>query len=120
MFTLGNLAVVFALFGYLNHYFLYPASIRFQEVTMPRLEERYRLFLVWVLAGTRPRFMFLGTIGLLIFSFVLLGVIPPKTLFFPINQPQYVNVFIEKPIGTDIKETDATTRLVEERVFKLL
>lgn len=120
VFTLGNLAVAFALFGYLNHYFLFPASVRFQTVTMPRLEERYRGFLVWVLAGRRPRFMFLGTIGLLILSFVLLGLVPPKTLFFPINQPQYVNVFIERPIGTDIKETDATTRLVEARIFDLL
>ncbi|MCB0786827.1 MAG: efflux RND transporter permease subunit, partial [Flavobacteriales bacterium] len=120
LFALGNLAVVFALFGYVNHYLLYPASVRFQTVTMPRLEERYRAFLVWVLAGRRPRFMFLGTIGLLIFCFILLGLVPPKTLFFPINQPQYVNVFIEKPIGTDIDETNETTKLVEARVFELL
>ena len=120
LFALGNLAVVFALFGYVNHYVLYPASVRFQTVTMPRLEERYRGFLVWVLSGRRPRFMFLGTIGLLVFSFVLMGLVPPKTLFFPINQPQYVNVFIEKPIGTDIQETNATTRQVEARLFKLL
>jgi multidrug efflux pump subunit AcrB len=120
LFTLGNLALVFGLFGFVNHYFLYPASIRFQERTMPRVEERYRSFLAWALEGRRPRKLLLGTVGLLFFSFVLLGVFPPKTLFFPINQPQYVNVFIEKPIGTDIRETDATTREVEARVFRLL
>lgn len=87
---------------------------------MPRVEARYRSFLAWALAGRRPRHLFLGTIGMLFLSFVLLGVFPPKTLFFPINQPQYVNVFIEKPIGTDILETDATTRAIEARVFSLL
>jgi multidrug efflux pump subunit AcrB len=120
LFTLGNLAFAFGLFGYLNHYVLYPASVRFQNVTMPRLEQRYRAFLAWALEGGRPKWLFLGTVGLLILSFVLVGVFPPKTLFFPVNQPQYVNVFIEKPIGTDINETDATTRLVEERVFRVL
>lgn len=120
LFTLGNLALAFGIFGFLNHYVLYPAAMRFQNRTMPRLEDRYRSFLIYALEGTRPRWFFLGTIGLLIFSFGLIAVFPPKTLFFPINEPQYVNVFIEKPIGTDISETNETTKLVEERVFKLL
>ncbi|MCB0814734.1 MAG: efflux RND transporter permease subunit, partial [Flavobacteriales bacterium] len=120
LFSLGNLALAFGLFGYLNYYVLYPASVRFQNVTMPRVEARYRRFLTWVLQGKRPRWMFIGTIGLLIFSFVLTGIFPPNTLFFPVNQPLYVNVFIEKPIGTDINETDATTRLVEKRIFDVL
>jgi multidrug efflux pump len=120
LFTLGNLAIAFSLFGYLNYYVLYPSAMRFQNVTIPRLEERYRGFLVYALEGKRPRWFFLGTVGMLFFSFGLIGVFPPKTLFFPINEPQYVNVFIEKPIGTDILETDATTRVVEERVFAVL
>jgi len=120
LFALGNLAMAFALFGYVNHYVLYPAAMHFQNVTMPNLEEKYRQFLMKVLVGKRPRYMFLGTIGLLVLSIILLAVFPPKTLFFPINQPQYVNVFIEKPIGTDIKETDVTTRLIEQRVFEVL
>jgi multidrug efflux pump len=120
LFTLGNLMLAFGLFGFLNHYVLFPASVRFQTVTMPRLEDRYRTFLMWALQGKRPRWMFLGTIGLLILSFMLVGVFPPKTLFFPVNEPLYVNVYIEKPIGTDIAETDLTTRMIEERIFNVL
>ncbi len=120
LFTLGNLALAFGLFGYLNHYFLFPASVHFQTVTMPRLEESYRNFLVWVLEGKRPRWMFLGTVALLFVSIGLVVLFPPKTLFFPVNEPLYVNVFVEKPIGTDISETDATTRMVEERIFAVL
>ncbi|MEX1132950.1 MAG: efflux RND transporter permease subunit [Flavobacteriales bacterium] len=120
LFTLGNLMLAFGLFGFLNHYVLFPASVRFQTVTMPRLEDKYRTFLVWALQGKRPLGMFLGTVGLLIMSGVLVWLFPPKTLFFPVNQPLYVNVYIEKPIGTDIAETDLTTRLIEERIFKVL
>jgi multidrug efflux pump subunit AcrB len=120
LFTFGTLAFSFGIFGYINHYFLYPWSMTFQNVTMPRVEKWYRGFLASILVGRRPRYMLLGTVGLLIFSFALLIAFPPKTLFFPINEPLYVNVFIEKPIGTDIKETDATTREIEARVFRLL
>jgi multidrug efflux pump len=56
-----------------------------------------------------------GTFGLLLLAFILLGVFPPKTLFFPENEPQYINAFIEAPIGTDILKTDSITRLVERR-----
>jgi multidrug efflux pump subunit AcrB len=120
LFTFGTLAFSFGIFGYINHYFLYPWSMTFQNVTMPRVEKWYRGFLASILVGRRPRYMLLGTVLLLIFSFALLIAFPPKTLFFPINEPLYVNVFIEKPIGTDIKETDATTREIEARVFRLL
>jgi multidrug efflux pump subunit AcrB len=47
---------------------------------------------------------------------MLLAVIPPKVEFFPINEPRYVNVFIEAPIGTDIKKTNEITLVLEKQV----
>ena len=54
-----------------------------------------------------------GTFLLLLSSLVLTGLFPPKVVFFPVNQPNYVNVFIEHPIGTDINTTNATTKKVK-------
>ena len=34
-------------------------------------------------------------------------------LFFPDNQPQYLNIFMSKPIGTDLAETNAVAKDVE-------
>ncbi|MFZ9882745.1 MAG: MgtC/SapB family protein, partial [Phycisphaerales bacterium] len=51
---------------------------------------------------------------------VLLAVAPPKVEFFPSNEPQYVNIFISKPIGTDIAETDRVTREIETIVDEVL
>ena len=56
-------------------------------------------------------------IGLLFASLVLLGVFPPKVEFFPQNEPQYVNVYIDMPIGTDIEETNRVTQEVEALVM---
>jgi multidrug efflux pump subunit AcrB len=56
----------------------------------------------------------------MVLSIVLLAVVPPKVEFFPSNEPQYVNIFISKPIGTDIGETDRITREVETLVDEVL
>ncbi|HMC98449.1 MAG TPA: efflux RND transporter permease subunit, partial [Flavobacteriales bacterium] len=63
----------------------------------------------------------IGTFLLLITAFVLVfAVFPPKTAFFPENEPQFVNVFIEAPIGTDISQTDSITRIVEKQVMRIV
>jgi multidrug efflux pump subunit AcrB len=120
LFALGTLCSIFALLGLVNLYYLYPASQRFQNRYMPALEERYKRFLSFTLSGNRPRKYFLGTFGLLILSFVLVGVFQPKVEFFPINMPQYVNIYIEKPIGTDILETNKVTKQIEKKVLAML
>src|SRR5690606_6976543 len=43
-----------------------------------------------------------------------------KTLFFPENEPQFINVFIDAPSGTDIVKTDSVSRIVEKQVMKVL
>ena len=117
---LANLLIVFGLLGLLNVYFLTPATTRFQNDLLPRIENRYKNFLAWSLQGKRPRKVFLGTFGLLIFSFILIGSVPPKVLFFPENEPNYVNVFIEHPIGTDIRKTNQTTVEIKREIDSIL
>jgi hypothetical protein len=70
--------------------------------------------------ATTPAPSFFGTFGLLLLAFILLGLFPPKTLFFPENEPAYINAFIEAPIGTDILKTDSITRLIEKQVMEVI
>lgn len=117
---LGNLAIVFGVFGVLNHYFLNPATKYFQEKALPRLETKYEAFLSFALRKKKPLLFFFGTFVFLFISGTLLSVFPPKVIFFPINQPAYLNIFIEAPIGTDIEETNKYTQILEERIFKYI
>lgn len=117
---LGNLLIFVALIMLLNFFVLYPGTIRFQNNFLPKLEAAYEKLLKFALTGKRPRKFLLGTFGLLILSFVLMGLFPPKIDFFPVNQPNYVNVFISHPIGTDITITNETTLQVEEKVNAIL
>ncbi len=116
----GNILLVAGILGFLNAYVLAPATLRFQNDFLPRLENAYERFLNWVLAGRRPWFFFFGT-GLLFFvSIVLMGAFTPKVEFFPSNEPQYLNIFIEKPIGTSIEATNAVALEIERRVIDVL
>jgi len=118
--SFGNLLIFFGLMSLLNYYVLYPGTMRFQEKFLPWLDRTYGQFLTFVMTGKRPLKFILGTIGLLFFSIFLMVIFPPKVEFFPENDPNYVNIFISHPIGTDIKITNETTIKVEKDINKIL
>jgi multidrug efflux pump len=118
-FTLGNLFITYGLLALINYFLLDPATAYFQNTLLPGLENFYKRFLDFALRK-RPRTIFIGTIAMLFFSFVLVGMFTPKVLFFPENEPAYVNVFLEMPVGTDILKTNETTKKAEEIISKTL
>jgi multidrug efflux pump len=112
----GNLFILIGLLVILNLFVLTPATKTFQTKFLPRLERGYEKILAFALFKRRPVGFFVGTIGLLLLSIVFVGIFTPKVLFFPENQPNYVNVFIQHPIGTDIRVTNETTLEVERLI----
>lgn len=97
-------------------FFLFGFSQYFQNKFLPIMEEAYEKTLRFSLRGKNTYAFFGGTILMLFLAFVLMGILPPKTVFFPINEPAYINVFIKTPIGTDIEVTNSITREVEDYI----
>lgn len=120
VFWVGNLLLLFAILTLLNVYAFAPASHWFQTVFLPRLENRYARLIEFALKGRNPVWFFTGTFLLLIFSIGMMVVAPPKVLFFPENEPKYINVFIEYPTGTDIEVTNRFTEQIEEKIIAFL
>lgn len=120
IYILGNILIITAIITFCNLFIFKPGAENFQNKLLPKLENWYSKFLNIALKGSNPRKFFLGTIGLLFFSFVLLAIFTPKVLFFPDNEPQYVNVFISMPIGTDIEKTNFYTKKAEEKVLEVV
>ena len=114
---LGNILMLLGLMMVLNEYFLAPFSKKFQNGPLMRLDAFYNRVLKFSLKEGRKRWLFMGTFGLLILSFVLFGLFPPKVIFFPQGDPQYVNIFIEKPIGTNIEESNRITKEIEDIIL---
>ena len=118
--SLGNLSLIIAGLVILNGFVFSPGTLWFQNSFLPRLEFGYQKFLRLVLHKKRPVWVILGTFFTLILSFILTGLFPPKVLFFPENQPNYINVFVELPVGTNIAETNAATVSIKKEISRVL
>ncbi len=118
--AMGSISLVASILTLFNVFLLRKAIRWFQNVFLVRLENAYEGTLTYALSGARPYFVFGGTFLLLIFSIGLLFVRAPKVLFFPDNQPQLVNVFVEFPIGTDIEATNEFVDRMEDEMMGAL
>ncbi len=117
---LGTLMIAITLLFWAYKYFLKGLASVFQNQFLPKLEKRYRSFLSVALKGYRPFAFLIGTFLLLISSFVLMGIFPPKVEFFPENQPLQILTYIEYPEGTDINKTNAITKKIEADIFSVI
>ena len=113
-FGVGNFVVIIALFYLLQHFVLEKAVRKFQNHTWPKAQEKYTKFLIWTLH--RPYAILGSTLGLLIFSIVLTGLIPPRFVFFPSSDPNFVYVYTSLPVGTDQAYTNDVTKKIEQKV----
>lgn len=117
--ALANLMILLGILVPFNALVLVKAVAWFQEVFLEWLEELYYNTVKFALTGYRPYLFFGGTFVLMIVAIMVYFSKEPKVELFPSNEPNYVNVFIEKPIGTDIEATNAFTQKLEARIMKL-
>ncbi len=118
--AIGHLSIIALGLMWLYKIRLYKWTQDFQHGFFPRMEDRYKRFLAQILTGKRAWFALGGIIGMLFLSFVLLGVFPRKTLFFPDNIPNQVIAYIEYPQGTDISKTNKATLFVEKQIIDIV
>lgn len=116
--TFGNLLLLWALLRILTRYYFKPASIRFQNNGLVKLENLYLRTAKWCFTHTKT--IFFSTIALMIFSWMFFANSNVKVTFFPDNDPLYFNVFVEMPLGTDIERTNAFTKQLETKIDSVL
>ena len=97
-----------------------PLTNKFMAGGLPRLERWYEGKVQKILSKNNAAKTLLATVGLFLLSFILMAVIPPKVVFFPDNQPNLANIYIEMPVGTDIEETNRITKEMEDQIEGLL
>lgn len=118
--AIGHLAIISLGLMWLYKLKLYQWTQDFQHNFFPRMEEKYKNFLAKILNKRNAWISLVGIIGMLFFSFILLGIFPRKVLFFPDNIPNQVIAYIEYPQGTDIEKTNTATLFVEKQVIEIL
>ncbi len=116
--AIGNLMIFFALFMIVHRLFLYKAIEGFQTKAWPAFQRGYTRLLVWGLK--RPYKLLLMTLGLFIFSIVLMKVRAPNVVFFPQGDPNNAFVYVKLPEGTDPAKTNSIMKLVEKKVNAII
>ncbi len=118
--SVGSLAMIFGVIGLLNAAFFNRAELWFQEVFLVWLEGVYLKVLTFSLRKYNPIFFFIGTFFLLIFTLGFFMVRDVNVTFFPENEPAYINVITEMPIGTDVTVTNAFVFELEEDIEEII
>jgi multidrug efflux pump subunit AcrB len=117
---IGHLLLISTGLMWLYFLKIYQWTQDFQHSFFPKMEEKYKVFLAKILTKKNSWIALVTIIGMLIFSFVLLGIFPREKLFFPNNIPNQVIAYIEYPQGTTIEKTNKATLFVENQVIGIL
>lgn len=121
---LGTLMIVVVGLLWIYRLFLRNWANGFQNKILPKWERFYEKTLRAALKGRKPAFIAIGTFVLLLIAFMgfgaSIGSQRTKVEFFPDNTPNQIIVYIEYPEGTDIKKTNAITKDIEKRVYKII
>jgi multidrug efflux pump subunit AcrB len=121
---LGTLMIMVVVLLWMYRLFLRAWANGFQNKILPKWERFYEKALRGALKGKKPGIIAIGTFVLLIIAFMGFGASVgsqrTKVEFFPDNTPNQIIVYIEYPEGTDIKKTNAITKDIEKRVYKII
>ncbi len=121
---IGSVMIFTAFMLWLYRLFLRKMANYFQTKILIKWENYYEKSVRSALSGWRPYAITIGTIILLIITFVGFGasVVSQRTKveFFPDNTPNQIMVYIEYPQGTDIEKTNILTKEIENQVYALL
>jgi len=118
--VIGSLLLIFAVIGLANMFFFNKWGKWFQIDFLRMLEKWYEDFLRFVLKKGNPYWFIFGTFALLILTLFFLKIRQPKIDMFPPNEPKYINIMAELPIGANIYATDSVMKLIEKDVFRII
>ncbi|OWY25411.1 AcrB/AcrD/AcrF family protein [Sphingobacteriales bacterium UPWRP_1] len=94
--------------------------VGFEHKLLPVLMDFYETILSFLMKSWRPYALLALTVFLLFFSFFLFGIRTPPVEFFPKGDPNYIYVYLNLPVGTNQAYTDSITRIVENKVEKIV
>ncbi|GEQ85162.1 copper transporter [Patiriisocius marinistellae] len=121
---IGVLMIVVAIMLWVYRLVLRKMANRFQKKSLVKLENFYERNLTKAFKGKRPYIISVLALLLFVGSIMAFGgsVAAQRTKieFFPDNKPNQIIVYLEYPEGTAIEKTNAITKEVEKRVFKIL
>ena len=119
-FTIANLFAIGGIVTVFNLLVFRDLGIWFQQVFLLKLESTYSKILKYSVTGKAPYIILFSSFVLLAITLVALNIAKPNKVFFPEGEPNYVNIKVELPIGTDILATDEFTKIIYDRTVNII
>lgn len=116
----GNFSVLCIILIITYHLFLHRAIQYFQNTIWPSVIKAYKSLLLICIKGYRPAVILISVFITLIVSWVIFLSSNPKVETFPDGDPNFAYVYCKMPMGTDASITDSVTRIIEDRVYKVI
>jgi multidrug efflux pump subunit AcrB len=116
----ANIILFLLLIYLLKLYILEPAIKKFQNNVIPRMIVNYRRILEFVLKGKRSYWLMGAGLLLFVVTIVMFRVNPPKVVLVNFGEPDQLDVYISMPAGTHLDVTNQVSKLVEQKVRKVL
>jgi len=114
--SLGTFSLIIIVITALNHLFFFKLSKIFQDRLLVWLEDFYLKVLNWSLKGIKPRLILIFTFLTLIVTIIFFSQSSSKLEFFPPNEPSFINVMVDIPVGSDIKVTNEFMYEIEAEI----
>lgn len=114
----GNFIIFLYLFVLLEKFVFSKWVKSFQTKVWPSFKDWYTKWLKRSL--NRPGLTMLIAGGIFILAIIVMAVRPPKVVFFPSAEPNFVYVYLTMPVGTDQAYTNQVLSKLEDRVTDAL
>lgn len=118
--TGGNVFLFMIILGLINRFLLTPAIKGFQSKVLPWMMNVYRGLLRAVIGGWQGVLVLVGTVLILIASIGIFSANPPNVVLFPEAEPNFIYIYMQLGVGTDIEKTNEVTMELERLVNKEL
>ncbi len=118
--SMGTFILIMALLVALYQIVLYDLSAWFQRMVLPWLEGYYLKMLRFTLKGRNSILSLALVLALLFLSIAFFGIRHGEVQFFPVNEPRFINVFAELPIGSDIQASSEFMLELENRIYQVM
>lgn len=115
---LGNFAVTLVLLMFFHKHVMSHAVRWFQQKGWPGVQDRYARFLDWSLR--HPYTMMIGLLLLFLGSCGVTASRQQNIVLFPKAEPNFIYVYMNLPVGTDLDVTDSLAHILEEKVVGVL
>ncbi len=102
------------------HFVLNPLIHKFQDVLLPKIRGGYKRIVTFAIKKSHSRWILIGAIAFFFLSLFIFIASKPKVEFFPSGDPNFVFVYCELPIGTEVNYTDSITKIIEKKVNEVI